>query len=318
MNYKLERIALEDIVTDNYTFCHRFKVELLEREDPLAVPIVLIKRKKYIILSGFRRMLTIISQGKEKSIVALIPSDSVSDKALFSLSLEYNRNAVLSDIDRACIVHKALDNFSFTKEQAVKSLSDICSVDRSWKMIERYAYAATLEDDIKEYCIRMRLGIKFCCALLDLSIDERQFFLKEIFSHVFFTESEMQQCADMINELKVIEQCDLQSLFSQEWCTTVLDNQDLTDKGRARLLLRGLWSMRNPYVAGLNEKVASVKKALAFNNKLSFSAPDSFERNYYSLEMRFSTQDEIKKSLNDLLSHIDVFNDVEQIMKVTK
>lgn len=310
MEYVNQTMVVREIDRNDSRFLHRFVIEPVERRTATIIPPVVVRRAdKYILVSGFRRVHAFDTN--DDKINVLVPKDDLTDKELFILSLRLNEGSVLSDLDRAVVVVKALDEFGLSREEAVEHLATLCGVDRSWKMIQRYYDCGLLEDEVKEYCHTHGLGIKFALALRMCTAEGRAFVMKHVLTRAFFTESEMTHLIEMARELNSIKQCGLRDIFDDTSIKAALENEGYTPKERARAVIAQVSALRFPTITALEGRIREIKHSLAGNKNIAFAVPDNFERPYSEITIKFRSRDELEKALNDLQERIDVFDKTE-------
>jgi hypothetical protein len=316
MNYQCATIPLSAIDLTDERFCHRFRIEPCDCSAGCALPPVVVKKKDYVIVSGFRRIKALSGQSKDPSVQVLIPQSDLDDKQLFLLSLALNDGAALSDIDRAVMVGKAIRRFAFSHEEAVEHLAHLCGVNRSWKMVKRYLDLGELEPVLQEYMFKNEVGLKFGLALLGLSADERAYIVQEVLGQAFFTESEMEQFVGLAQALMKIRKTSLNGLLSEGAVSAIFEMRQVPAKEKTRLLMGVLWNMRNPVQAGLFKKTRAIEKELSRMKAVAFSVPDSYEREHYCVTLSFRSRPELERTLADLHKRLAVFDGIEHVNQI--
>ncbi len=316
MDYDCVTITVGDIDMADERFSHRFRIEPCDCHAGCALPPVVVKKKGYRIISGFRRVKALSEKGNATVLQVLVPRGDRDDKELFLLSLELNSEATLSDLDRAVLVRKAVDTFALSQDELVRHLAPLCGVEPSWKMIRRFLELSTLAPVLLEYLFKNRLGLKFASALLKLSADERALVFQALLKHVSFTESEMEQFVDLVQDIMRQRTIGLNEVLLERTITEMLEQRQIPPKEKARTILRALWEMRNPVQATLRARVRQIEKEISRTRSVVFSVPDAFEREHYSLTLDFRSRAELERTLEDLKRKASIFEGIESVTKL--
>src|SRR5436309_3272352 len=116
MNWNYREIRIADLLEEDL-YCLRYRVEGKELSERLGLygflnPILVLDRKdKFQVLSGFRRLYALRALGREKVPVAVLSGSGDDLKALFRVALLLNEPSSYGELDRTVIVSKALHHF---------------------------------------------------------------------------------------------------------------------------------------------------------------------------------------------------------------
>ncbi|MGB9762301.1 MAG: hypothetical protein ACPLWD_07455 [Caldimicrobium thiodismutans] len=291
----LKDVYFEEINFDfkDFNFSFPLKTEyfinLISSEKPFYPPILYETEKNYLIVDGLARISALKHFGAEP-FKALILEAPLPFKELLLISLELNLQRNLNLVEKAYFLVKAEKYFS--KEELLHLLPRLgFSKNQNWFFYLKNILL--LEDPFKMLIASEKLNPKIVESLIELTPEERSFFLKLI-EKLNLSFNEQREILETLRDYK--------KLTNQKWLfppeiEKALEIEDFNQ--RKKVVFETLYQLKYPNYFSkkkIIEKIRSLFSAYGIN----FDVPPYLEKKEVTLQFKVKDIEDLKKILKFL------------------
>ncbi|MCG8549125.1 MAG: ParB/RepB/Spo0J family partition protein [Desulfobacterales bacterium] len=279
----------------------------ISRQGIVVAPLVLFKKDKYIVVSGFRRIEAARHAGLSRITCRAVPPEQQLDAALSAVTENaFSRELTASELIRATGL---LLRFMDAKDIA-KNAAAIFNRPLNRGYINTLACINAMPDAVLELLDQNKISIKACKNLVSMDADTQTAFL-HLFSRIKVSSGIQTEIISWAKEICALEKISLAELIRESPLSTdagrgpeVNVHRDMSALGKQFKAF--LAQRRFPALTAAKDRARERINALGLDPGLQLSVPENFEGMVYAMQMEFKNVDEFRTRLNRLAELIDL------------
>ncbi|MCX5804521.1 MAG: ParB N-terminal domain-containing protein [Proteobacteria bacterium] len=248
-------------------------------------PVMLLDTTPYIVINGFKRVLSAIQAGFTK-IPSVIINISEKDALLYAIHDNIKRG--LNLVEKAHGIERMLHaGFSLAE---IHETMILLSLDPHEKILERLTAVANMEDTFKAFTIKKNLAMKQVEMLMRFNTEERTSII-DMLTAIHTTESFIREILELLNLVKIKKGS--------------IDFNSLKDGTETQELKKRLKNITNPILVSLEEELKQIKLQCALPPDIDIKVDPFFEKGYIDIVIRAKTEDKAKDAIEKLNNILD-------------
>jgi ParB family chromosome partitioning protein len=303
MSYRMTVLDLTviDLADDTYRISNPAAVEDLAKSIQhvglINPPILFQKQDRYIILAGFHRIAAMQQMNCRQIPVKVVPPETSS--------LERIRIAITDNISQ-----RKLDLLETSRALAL--LAE-CTGDRdhlvdeaqnlglpgSYQHIKKIIGICQLPHLIQEGINQNRISLNMATELQDIEGPAGNQ-LAGLFMGLQFNQNKQREILSHLKEIAHREKGSVQEVLLSESISEVIDDTNLDNLQKTRLVRSKLRKRRFPNLSLAEETFQHHLQKLKLGNKISLTAPAYFEGTSMKLSMSFTNESELREQIDTL------------------
>jgi len=273
----------------------------------LLAPVILVDHgKKYIILSGFKRLYALRFLKKRCCCASVLALDTLSRRDLFIAALHANYGQSYREIDVMYILHKARDLFDFSIDEMIGEIVEAIGTVPSRKVIENYIHAFSIDDQFKQMMCAGTLAFKGAYTIAEYPPDIQRLVYQSIFKKCLFTASDIKNMFEYFQIIKRREKISYRSLLKRKYVQIILKDPSLVKKQKAEALLKVLKEYAFPCTETVRKNFKEVKKRLKLSRAITFDDPEDFEKSHFRIGIDFRSKAELRTAIKNIDKKADI------------
>ncbi|GEM_PF-929232 len=269
---------------------------------------------QYKIISGHKRFSAATQIAMKFLPVWFVPSEVLSPAELFQMALLLNVSSVLTDLDRSVVAVKGIEQFGFSWEE-MEQLARLFGLPPSRKVLGDYYAVGKMPDAIQKEIYEGRIPFKAARSLCDFDSEQRNLFVREIFSHCEFTASEAQEVVEWLSDIVRRDKINLRGLISMEIFRNILFSNQLEAKEKGRKFHQRLRVLRFPSYSAVEEKFKKIKNALEKEKEVRLEKTPFFEKGSFSLSLTVDSVEKLRFLVDYLARNESLFKDLFDLVQ---
>lgn len=276
------------------------------RHGIMVSPLVLSKKDKYIVVSGFRRIEAARHAGLSRITCRVMPPEQNLEAALSAVT----ENAFSKELASAELIRATGLLLRFMDaEDIAKNAAAIFNRPMNTGYIKTLACIHAMPDTVLNLLDQNKISIKACKNLVSLDSDTQAEFL-HLFSRVKVSSGIQMEIIVWAKEICAIENISLATLIRQSplGCNggQVPDpaHRDMSALGKQFKAF--LAQRRFPALTAAKDQARERINALGLESGLQLSVPENFEGMIYAMQMEFKNVSEFKSRINRLAELADL------------
>ncbi len=313
MKKKLELVSLKDIDKNDKTFLITTKVDTSDLEKSivsvgLIVPPVLFDNgKKYVIVSGFRRIKALLNLDMKDTEAIMLPGDT--DRALcakIAISANsFQRSLNPVEISRGlCLLNKFYKGPALLKAASQTGLPDNSS------LISRLLPLSSLPNLIQKGILSGFITVSLALELSRFPEETGRIFTG-LFLKIKMSLGKQREIIRHAEEIALRENISITDLFNDSDLKNIMEDEDIDSNLKLRKLRDYLKKRRYPAIVKAEKRFEKYLKDLDLKDGITLIPPSYFEGNIYSFNLRF-------KNLKELESGIETLNKLSSQSAIQK
>jgi ParB family chromosome partitioning protein len=263
----------------------------------ITPPLLLQKKSRYILVSGFRRIAACRNLTLEQ-INAGIVDDGLAllDCAKVAIAENsFQRELNLIETSRAL---NLLAHSSKTSSE-ISTIAQALNLPQNLSLIKKIQKIDRLPGFLQESLLHHRISMDMAFKLNRLKEDESSAFLK-IFNELRLSRSKQKELMTHIEEISIRDDISIRGLLTSKDIQDVLDNQEL-DRTQKTKRMRDIFKQkRYPHLYACEKQFFDSLKHINTGNRVSLKPPDYFEGDSFTLHMSFKDHKELNQHLKAL------------------
>lgn len=303
MNCSIAEILLKNIDFSDRTFQISYPHDDMRIQNSifefgfLSVPVVKQKNGKFIVISGFRRLIS-AQKTNLKSAPCIITG--MDDYSAFRFAVIDNASQrALNIFEVADIIEKLSSVFNIADTIIASEFLPVLGYPPAVKLIDRLRFAGKFSPQQKSILYQSGVEFEKIIALRDIDSsiwDSAIAIITQLKPGV----NKFNQIIELINEISQRENISQKEVLEKNEIKSVMDNMILTAPQKTDRLRNALLVMRNPRFAEFEDQYLKKLKKLNLDRRLKLVAPQSFEGETFKMEIAFTNAQELKRSIGEL------------------
>jgi len=305
--YQTVPLALIDLQQDEFriTTCQElYELETSIRRVGLITPPLLLKKtRQFAIVTGFRRVAACRNLGwHEISAGVLDPrADHLDCLRLAIADNALQRPFNLIETSRA--LHK-LSAFSESVEKLADSAST-CGLTSNHVVIEKTKNLCLLPQSIQSSILNDTISLAMAGELARLDPDAAVEFA-QLFEHLKLSLNKQRELIRLVSEIALREDISIRQVLALDPLQPILADKN-SDRGQKGKKIRSFLRQRRfPRIVEAEQKYDAHLKKLKLDPAIKLIPPKDFEGNSFSLNLTFTSLDQLKSlspMLDDMIQH---------------
>jgi len=268
----------------------------------ILAPLLAIKKspEHYEIVSGFRRLAAAKVLGVREVPVCFFAQEAADRKAIFKIALLMNEAAELTDLDKAVSVRKAREVFGMDWKELC-AIASLMGLPSSQRVLEEYAEIGGMPEWILEKIQTGALPLKAARALLGMTADEREYFIREILTKCDWSASEVVAAVEWAEDVGKRESCTVKEILSRKEFAVILEGKNIPGKEKGRKMLEALRESRYPVSGEACEKIRRLTASFKGFEGLEIDTERFPEEELLEVRMQLRSVAELRKKLDCIL-----------------
>ncbi len=300
--YNKREVSLSDIDLNDNTYKITKSYNISKLKDSIldigliAIPFLLRKKEKFIIISGFHRIRALSEINAIKTWAKVIIPEETDTTDLAKLAIAENGFIKeLNLIEKASalsLLKKCYDN----EEIFLKNASPL-NLPNNKDIIEKLLKINEMPNIVKNGISNETIALSGALMLLNFPLKE-MIFLAELLNEINVSLNNQRNIITLLKEISAKYYISISEIFEDKILASILDEKD--KKLKANILIKRLNSMRYPTITEALEKFYDFTKKLNLNKKLSLKPPVNFEGQDYEINIKFKNAKEIDAHIKDI------------------
>ena len=258
-------------------------------------------KNSYRIVCGYKRLLALKQLNKKKiSAYYFETSDTFPLLELFLFTIFENVGTrALNIIEQANILHKLVITFHVPDEIIAKKFLPELDLGTNPKLINRFLKIYTLKDFLKKAIVNDFLSLASALSISQLDETEaRQIF--DLFLFLKIGKNKQKEFLRLVNDISSASQITISEIIKEKNIQNILQKEKLTSPIKINRIMAQLKKLRYPHYSKVEEKFDKFKRELRLPPNMILRAPDFFEGEKFSFELKFKGQAEFNIMIEQL------------------
>jgi ParB-like chromosome segregation protein Spo0J len=263
-------------------------------------------KDSYRIVCGYKRLLALKQLNRKKiSAYYFETRDTFPLLELFLFTIFENvATRALNIIEQANIVHKLVTTFHVPDEIIAKKFLPELDLGTNPKLINRFLKIYTLKDFLKKAIVDDFLSLDSALSISQLGKKEaRQIF--DLFLFLKIGKNKQKEFLRLVNDISKASQSAISDIINDAEIQQTVRDAKLTSPIKINRIKAQLKKLRYPHYSKVEEKFDLFKKELKLPPNMILRAPDFFEGEKFSFELKFKDQSEFNKMIEQLKQFVD-------------
>ena len=314
ITFREKEIRLSNIDLNDKSYIFTFEPKIsdmifsIKKIGLINPPILRYKSKdsKYILVSGFKRVLSLLHLNREKVIAHIIDEgENIEEIDLFQLSLFENLSMrSLNPIEKSIIISKLHYEFGYSVPAIIDKYFEMLNLGRNRKVFQIYSTLENLEDNIKASIVDESISPETGFVLAGFELADRKCLYK-IISELKLGKNRQKEFIKLLEDIAKREHKSIAEIVVENNLTKNLNNDELNINLKVNRLRTHLRKLRYPIMTTVEERFNVIRKELKLPPTMIFRHPENFEGNTFSIEIKFKNQDEFEAQVELLNSIAD-------------
>ncbi|MGD2245875.1 MAG: ParB N-terminal domain-containing protein [Candidatus Aminicenantes bacterium] len=298
---RIKRVSIGDIEFGDQRFCVSYffltdSLVMSIREVGLIYPpIVTLREKRYIPVSGWKRLLAC-----RKLLLSTIPvfiCKEKDDLSVFRLAVFENlATRKIGLIEKAEIVGKLI-KFGEPKQKVMRKYLPLLGIPPTYDYFDLYLRISRLNKEEKRRVQKNGLHLRVVEGLVRFPSRERRLLFPML---PFLSQNKQRELLEMVQEISLKNGIAVEDLFSSGEFKTVINSKNLSPVQKAEKVNLLLKKKRFPLISARLEAFESSKNKLAWPDGVRISPTPFFEEKKVHVWFSFKTKKEYLKKLTGL------------------
>ncbi len=298
----MKTIDIDHINTNDRRFCISYPMQddiLLSSIKKIGIiqPIILLDTTPYMVVTGFKRILSAMQAGFTKIPSVII---SVSEKDALLYVIHDNIKRGLNLVEKALGIERMLHT-GFSSTEIYETMT-LLSLDPHEKILERLTAVANMEDALKAFITVKNLTMKQVEMLIRFNAEERARIIG-ILNAIHTTESFVREVLELLNLVKIKRGS--------------IDFDSIKNMPDAQELKKSLKKLTNPILVSLEDELKQIKLKCALPPDIDIKVDPFFEKGYIDMVIRAKTEDKAREAIEKLSSILNK-GYIRNILELTK
>ncbi len=310
-------VSLKDIDKDDKTFLITTEVDTGDLEKSIvsvgliAPPVLLENGERYIIVSGFRRINTLLKLDLKKVEAIILPKDTdrglCAKIAISANSFQRPLNPI--EISRGlCLLNEFYQGSTFLQAASQTGLPDNAS------LIKKLMPLSFFPNLTQKGILSGYIPVSMALELSRFPKEEGKIFT-DLFLKIKMSLGKQREIIRHAGEIALREDISITRLFNDNDLKDIVEDEDIDSNLKLRRLREYLKRRRYPSIVKAEKRFEKYLKELKLENGIILTPPPYFESNIYSLSLRFKSLKELEsgiQNLNKLACHSAVKKILDQ------
>jgi len=298
----MKNIDIDHINTNDRRFCISYPMQddillLSIKKVGIIQPIILLDTAPYIIVTGFKRILSAMQAGFTKIPSVIV---NVSEREALLYAIHDNIKRGLNLVEKALGIERMLHT-GFTTGEIFETMT-LLSLDPHEKILERLTVVANMEDALKTFITVKNLPMKQIEMLMHFDAEERARII-DMLTAIHTTESFIREIIEMLSIAKIKKGS--------------INFDSIKDMPDAQELKKRLKKITNPILVSLEEELKQIKLQCALPPDIDIKVDPFFEKGYIDMVIRAKTEDKAREAIEKLNNILDK-GYIRNILELTK
>jgi len=323
MKFQIKRIpfSLIDLEDSRYLFSFYDEgsslVESIKKRG-LFQPVILKyeeEKKKYIVVSGIKRILASLKLDKRDITAALLDA-GISPIESFLINVQDNISSrSLNVVEKSIILNKLLVDFNEPEDTVIQKFLPMLSLNPHKKVLEDHLMVFYLQEDIQMAIIRKNIPIENITPFKNFETEAREKLINLVIV-LNIGLNKAKEIAEYIEEIHLRDHISPIDIINN-----VIQRQEyeqLFPKEKVSFIRKQLRLRRYPNIAEKEKNIEEKIKKLKKTNNIKIAVPASLEGNRIEFSFQISSPEELsdivdflleikeKKELRDILASLEL------------
>ncbi len=303
---KLTTMAVKDIRMDDERFKISPEVEpgvltdAVRNSGLLSPPIVIERGRRFIVLSGWKRMEAVRRLDIERIPVFILKEKS--DAAAFEIPVFENLTIrEYRSIEKAEIIAKFKKMGVNVKDLRKKYLT-LLSLPPRIEIIENCLKIHSFSPRLKQTAYKQNYSFPVLRALICFKSAERDAMIPVLKG---LSKNSQMEVLENIRDIMGRDTCVLFQIFKEINISNILESKSLSDPQKSEKIRQLIRDRRYPALSSRRERFQKALKALNLPDNFTILTPKNFEAEGFRLQMQCRSSLELKKNLEDMKRMVD-------------
>ena len=271
-------------------------------------PLVKKQKKRFIIVSGFRRIAACSHLGFSDILVRIIDPKTTELGNVEIAIAENSLQRPLNLMEQSKCCSMLASYYENDKELAVAASN--LGLPGNPDLFNKIKNIFILPDFVKRAVLNNTVALSMAMELgaLDKNIGAE---LTKLFEHLGLSLNKQREVLEYVKEIAIIENISIIEVLFADQLKNTLKNDDLTRNQKAQNIRSYLRGRRFPAITRGEKEYEEIVKSLKMGKGISLIAPKNFESTSYTFSLAFSNVEEIvelKKRLDKISQSVKFKN----------
>ncbi|MEN6616013.1 MAG: ParB N-terminal domain-containing protein, partial [Syntrophorhabdus sp.] len=263
----------------------------------IVEPAILLDRKPYIIIAGFRRI-ACARDLHMRSVPAFVV-DLTEGQALLR-AVHDNLERGYSIIEKAIILDKMKG--ADLSDEAIYAVMKLLDLNPHEKVLRSFLSIAKADDASKQFIFRHNLSLKNIESFLRFESGERKKIMASL-GNFHLTESIVREILDMLQLILIRK--------------GRLTRSDIPRKPDADSLRAHLKEKTNPILTSLTKKMKAIRERMSLQPGMDIRVDPFFEKEYIDVVLRITREEDMNAAFDRILKLAEAGH-IRSILELTK
>jgi ParB/RepB/Spo0J family partition protein len=298
----MKTIDIDHININDRRFCISYPLQddvllLSIKKTGIIQPVMLLDTTPYIIVTGFKRVLSVIKAGFTKVPFVIV---NVSEKDALLYAIHDNIKRGLNIVEKAHGIERMLHT-GFSLNEIYETMT-VLALDPHEKILGRLTALANMEDALKAFITTKGIAMKQIEMLMYFNVEERACII-DMLNSIHTTESFIREILELLNLVKIKK--------------GGIDFNSLKEAPETQELKKRLKKLTNPILISLEEELKQIKLQCALPPDIDIKVDPFFEKGYIDIVIRVKTENKAKEAI-EKLNNILNMGHIRNILELTK
>ena len=263
----------------------------------LNAPILKKKTSGFQIISGFRRISACLSLGMTEISARIVDPDSKKLECVKFAITENSLQRTLNLIEQSRSFY-LLSGFYKDNDHLAKAAS-VLGLPNNLSIINKVKKICRLPRDIQNGVLSDTISLSMALELEMLEKDEGSAFAI-LFEKLKLSLNKQREILTHIKEIAIIENISIINLLTKSHLREIVDNKDLDRNKKINKIRLYLKQRRFPEITRAEKEIEIKIKKLKLGSNIKLIPPKNFEASTYSLNLQFSSMEQLRENKTTL------------------
>lgn len=307
----LDRIDLPGPYCMSYNFSLSGLIRSIKRYGVMNPPLIVFKTGKgrAHVVCGYKRLLALKEIGESEADLLDITESGLSDKELILLSLYENLSIrELNLIEKAMVIKRLSTHMPHN--ELIGFMSEL-NLPPSQKHFELLIEIEMYPDSIKREIAKGSIPLKTIEYAFDKFDKDGRLIVLDLISKLKLSFNYQFQLLDILKDLSFNQKKSIQEILKESGINSTVEDKKMNPAQKGKAVIKIIRERRFPLLSKAQKEYLKRVSSLDLPDGTRIEPPLYFESNQFKLELRFSSQKELKDKLNKIIKIIDIKKIIE-------
>lgn len=273
-------------------------VDTIARVGVITPPVLLKKRKSYIIVSGFKRIIACKRLGIHRVVVQIHKPDTPLEHCVRIAIVENTQLGGLNVVEQARVI-QLLDQLHSDQDLVCQEANRL-GLSVNSEMVEKLRTVSIMSSMLQKALMEGHIALPVALQLKESFDETAANKTATLFGKIALSLNRQREFIDCLIGISFREKISLKDLLEDPTLNNFVNDSDIDRKQKSRQVRDYLKKRRYPEISKAEQRYHAFTKALNLDKGMQFIPPPHFEGTTYAIKIEFRNYEELLEKYRNL------------------